>query len=153
MNRQKSIKVRLTESEYELLKKQANGQPMASYMRSVCLGNSQTPSKNTPKIHPQLLRQLAGIGNNTNQVARQINYRIASGGELNSTDVVELERHFGEILEVGHWHNDMPCSYQCFFISKCDVFPSLHRSDRWTDSDHSDNCCDNNRTLLLCCCF
>ena len=52
-----------------------------------------------PKIHPQLLRQLAGIGNNTNQVARQINYRIASGGELNSTDVVELERHFGEILE------------------------------------------------------
>lgn len=99
MNRQKSIKVRLTESEYELLKKQANGSPMASYMRSVCLGNSQTPSKNTPNIHPQLLRQLAGIGNNTNQVARQINYRIASGGELNSTDVVELERHFGEILE------------------------------------------------------
>lgn len=99
MNRQKSIKVRLTESEYELLKKQANGQPMASYMRSVCLGNSQTPSKNTPNIHPQLLRQLAGIGNNTNQVARQINYRIASGGELNSTDVVELERYFGEILE------------------------------------------------------
>ena len=47
-----------------------------------------------------------------------------------------------------HWHNDMPCSYQCFFISKCDVFPSLHRSDRWTNSDHSDNCCDNNRTLL-----
>ena len=45
MNRQKSIKVRLTESEYELLKKQANGSPMASYMRSVCLGNSQTPSK------------------------------------------------------------------------------------------------------------
>ena len=54
MNRQKSIKVRLTESEYELLKKQANGSPMASYMRSVCLGNSQTPSKNTPNIHPQL---------------------------------------------------------------------------------------------------
>ena len=55
--------------------------------------------QNTPNIHPQLLRQLAGIGNNTNQVARQINYRIASGGELNSTDVVELERYFGEILE------------------------------------------------------
>ena len=68
MNRQKSIKVRLTESEYELLKKQANGQPMASYMRSVCLGNSQTPSKNTPNIHPQLLRQLAGIGNNTSKL-------------------------------------------------------------------------------------
>ena len=65
MNRQKSIKVRLTESEYELLKKQANGQPMASYMRSVCLGNSQTPSKNTPNIHPQLLRQLAGWNNTT----------------------------------------------------------------------------------------
>ena len=61
MNRQKSIKVRLTESEYELLKKQANGQPMASYMRSVCLGNSQTPSKNTPNIHPQLLTTFGPI--------------------------------------------------------------------------------------------
>ena len=68
-------------------------------MRNLCVGNSTQPQKIGTNLDPQLLRQLAGIGNNTNQVTRQINYRIASGGELNSTDVVDLERCFGQILE------------------------------------------------------
>jgi len=99
MNRQKSLKVRLTDAEYAQLKQQADGRPMASYLRSLCLGSTAMPSNTQTSVNPQLLRQLAGIGNNTNQIARRVNQHLAQGGELTRDDVQILEQLFQSISD------------------------------------------------------
>jgi hypothetical protein len=45
-------------------------------MRQTCLDEAARAGK-LPSISPALLRQLAGMGNNLNQIARQVN---AGGG-------------------------------------------------------------------------
>lgn len=74
--RTKSIKIRVNESEFSALnnqKEKAGFSMLADYMRSVSLGLDVQRKKEYPKVDPVLLRQISGIGNNINQVARQIN--------------------------------------------------------------------------------
>ena len=74
--RTKSIKIRVTEDELSALnalKSQAGFSMLAEYMRSVSLGLDVQRKKEYPKVDPALLRQISGIGNNINQIARQIN--------------------------------------------------------------------------------
>lgn len=66
--RLKVIKVRATTAEYESLRLLCPSSRLASWMRESCLG-VDSPQK----IDPKLLRQLAGIGNNLNQIARATN--------------------------------------------------------------------------------
>ena len=71
--RTKSIKIRLFESELQELNELKVGNELATWMRETCL-NKKTKRRNPPlNIDPGLLRQLAGIGNNLNQLARQAN--------------------------------------------------------------------------------
>jgi hypothetical protein len=53
-------------------------------MREHCLGFSQSRRVTTPTADPALLRQIAGIGNNLNQIARRIN-----AGELTALEKVQ----------------------------------------------------------------
>ncbi|WP_139788775.1 plasmid mobilization relaxosome protein MobC, partial [Klebsiella variicola] len=41
--------------------------------RETCLGEKQTKQSKVIEVDPKLLRQLAGIGNNLNQIARLVN--------------------------------------------------------------------------------
>jgi hypothetical protein len=66
--RLKVIKVRATMEEYDSLRLLCPRSRLASWMRESCLG-LDSPQK----IDPKLLRQLAGIGNNLNQIARATN--------------------------------------------------------------------------------
>jgi hypothetical protein len=72
--RLKTIKVRVTESELASLRAACPKAQLAEWMREHCLGvvpqQRRTPP---PTIDPALLRQVAGIGNNLNQIARRIN--------------------------------------------------------------------------------
>lgn len=71
--RTKSVKIRLFESELQELNELKVGNELATWMRETCL-NKKTKRRNPPlNIDPGLLRQLAGIGNNLNQLARQAN--------------------------------------------------------------------------------
>lgn len=93
--RQKSIKIRLSEAEYNELKKQADGKPMASYMRKLCV----SPQKNTPNsTDPRLLLQLAGIGNNINQIARNLNIQLKTTN-LTDNEVKKLDNTLQVILQ------------------------------------------------------
>lgn len=72
--RTESVKIRMFPEEKEELKKLAEPFPLAEWMRTVCLGQPvKRRRKELPKIDPKLLRQLSGIGNNVNQIARQLN--------------------------------------------------------------------------------
>jgi hypothetical protein len=71
--RTKVIKIRATDAEYAELEKRSPKPRLAEWMRELCLG-AKIPRANTvPSVDPRLLRQLAGIGNNLNQIARAIN--------------------------------------------------------------------------------
>lgn len=71
--REKIIKIRCTDSEYEELKKRSPKPRLAEWMREKCLDVKPPRSRKVPDADPALIRQLAGIGNNLNQIARQIN--------------------------------------------------------------------------------
>lgn len=71
--REKVIKIRVTEEEYTALKKSSTKPRLAEWMRDSCLGIKPKKQHKTSPLDPALLRQLSSIGNNLNQIARQIN--------------------------------------------------------------------------------
>jgi hypothetical protein len=71
--RTKSIKIRLTEKEHRRLLSLCALPELARWMRETCLGVKSRADVPPPLVDPVLLRQLAGIGNNLNQIARVVN--------------------------------------------------------------------------------
>ncbi|WP_394358677.1 MobC family plasmid mobilization relaxosome protein [Enterobacter hormaechei] len=75
--RNKMLTMWVTEDEHRRLLERCDGKQLASWMRQTCLGEKPARAGKLPSISPALLRQLAGMGNNLNQIARRVN---ASGG-------------------------------------------------------------------------
>jgi len=74
--RDKIIKVRVSAEEHETLKWRCPKARLAEWMREQCLnpdGDWVRQTKKAEPADPALLRQLAGIGNNLNQIARKVN--------------------------------------------------------------------------------
>jgi hypothetical protein len=86
--RDKSIKIRVTADELAELNARKIGGELARWMRETCLGHA-TPRGRVPDADPALLRALAGIGNNLNQITKRVN--SLSPVEAVSA-VVELQR-------------------------------------------------------------
>ena len=68
--RTKEIKIRLTEEEHSALLARCTSPKLAEWMRETCLDVRKPRARKIPLVDPQLLRALAGIGNNVNQIAR-----------------------------------------------------------------------------------
>lgn len=104
--REKVIKIRATESEYSELQKRNTKARLAEWMREYCLGAKPTRSAQVPPVDPALLRQLAGIGNNINQIARSVNAKLTP---IESVEVIArltaIERGLNELRE-GFTHHD-----------------------------------------------
>lgn len=86
--RDKIIKVRVSAEEHETLKWRCPKARLAEWMREQCLnpdGDWVRQSKGPEPVDPALLRQLAGIGNNLNQIARRVN-----SGEWGPVDRVAI---------------------------------------------------------------
>lgn len=74
--RNKSIKIKVNEcelSELNELKDKSGYSALAVYLRETGLAQKVSPKKDYAKVDPDLLFQLAGIGNNMNQIARRVN--------------------------------------------------------------------------------
>lgn len=78
--RTKTIKVRVTDSELTRLKARAGDRNLAPWLRNLGLaeaGEAPEPVKRArrspPSVDPDLLREIAKIGNNLNQLARHAN--------------------------------------------------------------------------------
>ena len=87
--REKIIKIRVSPEELETLKFNSTKVQLAEWMRETCLNPGQVDLVRDlvqpEPVDPALLRALAGIGNNMNQIARRINT-----GEWDSLDVVRI---------------------------------------------------------------
>lgn len=86
--RDKIIKVRVSAEEHETLKWRCPKARLAEWMREQCLnpdGDWVRQSRGPDPVDPALLRQLAGIGNNLNQIARRVN-----SGEWGPVDRVAI---------------------------------------------------------------
>lgn len=70
----------VTEDEHRRLLERCDGRQLAAWMRQTCLDEkpARTAAK-LPSISPALLRQLAGMGNNLNQIARRVNAGVGTG--------------------------------------------------------------------------
>jgi ABC-type amino acid transport substrate-binding protein len=79
-HRKKSIKIRVSDSEYDALQALKVGSELATWMRETCLGKKSKRRNPPVGVDPDLLRQLAGIGNNLNQIARQVNFGTLAEG-------------------------------------------------------------------------
>lgn len=75
-HRDQSIKIRVTRDEKERLQQRMIGGELARWMRETCLGSALKTPVDVPPVDPELLRQLAGIGNNLNQIARRVNAQL-----------------------------------------------------------------------------
>ena len=87
--RDKIIKVRVSATEHETLKWRSTKARLAEWMRETCLNDGQLDIvkqiKGPQPVDPALLRQLAGVGNNLNQIARRVN-----SGEWGPADRVQV---------------------------------------------------------------
>ncbi len=104
--RTKIIKIRATESEYLDLVSRSQKPKLAEWMREFCLDAKVPKAKKIPPVDPNLLRQLAGMGNNLNQIARAVNSQ-----EWKPTDkiqiitaLVNIQRELAE-LKTEHTHD------------------------------------------------
>jgi hypothetical protein len=100
--RTKEIKIRLTETEHQRLLDRCDLTHLAEWLRQLGLGEHTSRKRRIPDVAPELLRQVSGIGNNLNQIARRLNQsdsltpsdRVTLLSILNS-----LDRQLGELLE------------------------------------------------------
>lgn len=77
--RSKMLTMWVTEDEHRRLLERCDGKQLAVWMRQTCLHEKPARAGKLPSISPALLRQLAGMGNNLNQIARQVNGGSGSG--------------------------------------------------------------------------
>lgn len=68
--RNKTIRFRVNDSEYDLINERANGS-VSDWLRSMAL--NQKPRKKAKPVNPELIYQLNKIGVNLNQIAKHLN--------------------------------------------------------------------------------
>ncbi|HBW1835541.1 TPA: MobC family plasmid mobilization relaxosome protein [Klebsiella pneumoniae] len=97
--RTKEIKIRLTEDEHAALLARCPSPKLAEWMRETCLDVRKPKARKIPLIDPQLLRALAGIGNNVNQIARLLhNDPVFTRTKLYEL-LIQIERDMKSIRE------------------------------------------------------
>ena len=79
VKRERMLTIRVTDEEHARLLARCEGKQLASWMRKVCLGAPPSKTSGLPTLAPPLLRQVASVGNNLNQIARKINSGQWSG--------------------------------------------------------------------------
>jgi len=94
-NRNKEIKVRLTQEEYEQLLQRKTKPRLAEWMRETCL--DQKPRKEVATIDPLLLYELNKIGVNLNQIAKKVQYGKHNIEWL--VEIIHIERQLASLLE------------------------------------------------------
>jgi hypothetical protein len=89
--RDKIVHIRLTSEEFFLLNQKKNRAELARWMRETLLSDESTKQITTVKhqLPPEVVRFLGGIGNNLNQIARNVN-AAAKSGEMGQLDAIKI---------------------------------------------------------------
>jgi len=83
--RSKMLTMWVSEDEHRRLLERCDGKQLAAWMRQTCLDEKPARAGKLPSLSSALLRQLAGTGNNLNQIARKIN-----SGQWSVHDRIEI---------------------------------------------------------------
>ena len=97
--RTRSIKIRVTNDEYDRLERLKSGSRLATWIRETCLGEAEQRECEMPTVSPVLLRQIAGIGNNLNQIARKVNsneWSVSHAVQI-IAELRVIEKHLSEL--------------------------------------------------------
>ncbi|PMR71799.1 plasmid mobilization relaxosome protein MobC [Billgrantia endophytica] len=101
--RYKTVKIRVSQNEYTLIKEIAGETNVSTQIRDMFLDEQEFAFKNMPKINNHLLREVAMIVNNVNQLARAVNENKGRAREEESLYSMELlatiEKQVQEILD------------------------------------------------------
>ena len=108
VKRQKEIKIRLTDEEHQALLDRCTKASLATWMRENCLSEKRTKQSEVVEVNPQLLRQLAGIGNNLNQIARIVNQKAKTDTPLDRIAVIAALAGIERELKRIHNDNKIP---------------------------------------------
>ncbi len=73
IRRQNVIKIRVSDDELAELRERKTCTELARWIRESILAGDVVLRSQTAAVDPQLLRSLAAIGNNVNQIARRLN--------------------------------------------------------------------------------
>lgn len=103
--RTKIVKSRFNESETELLRSNAKGEPLGAFLRNVGLGNTSKEVYKIKKVYtpvdPGLIYELHKLGQNLNQIARKVNQESKSGKSLDLFKVLsEISRIENSLYEI-----------------------------------------------------
>jgi len=95
------VKVRLTKDEHLRMLELSDRAELARWVRETCLGAGRRTDVPPPAVAPALLRQLVGLGNNLNQIARAANANRA--GPFDQVRILAalaaIERELADIRE------------------------------------------------------
>lgn len=83
MQRTKSIKIRLTEQEHLTLLENKQGRELSTWLRQLGLG-----AYKPKKFDPALVREVARIGTNLNQIAKAVNQSASVGSPIDKAKIV-----------------------------------------------------------------
>ena len=103
VKRQKEIKIRLTDEEHQALLDRCTKASLATWMRENCLSEKRTKQSEVVEVNPQLLRQLAGIGNTLNQIARIVNQKAKTDTPLDRIAVIAALAGIEQELKLIHY--------------------------------------------------
>ena len=76
IKRQNVIKIRVSDAELAALREMKTCTELARFIRESILQRETVVRTKAPSVDPQLLRSLAALGNNVNQIARRLNKNI-----------------------------------------------------------------------------
>ncbi|EOB4122201.1 hypothetical protein ACG9VW_004580 [Vibrio parahaemolyticus] len=86
-NRNKTIKIRVTSSEFDLIDNHKGNLSMSDFMRKSALKSGKIKSKKTSMADPKLLTEIARVGNLLNQITRVVNTHAKAGYPLEAARV------------------------------------------------------------------
>lgn len=96
--RQHVIKVRVNEDELALLQERSGPVKISPYLRTLGLGY-QPRKKPTPRVDPELVRELARIGNNLNQLTKTANQLRVEGRHIDALRLLSALHDIEDELE------------------------------------------------------
>ena len=106
--RTKAVIIRCTEAEHAQLHANKQRSELARWLRELGLSQASSNREHVPqpKLPPEVLRFMAGIGNNLNQIARRVN--SGEWGPLDRLRIIAELSAIGRELEELHHDHQIP---------------------------------------------
>lgn len=98
--RKNRVPLRLSDSEKAKLLALAAGRELAPWIREICLNEKPNHRIAPPKIDPVLIRHLAAIGNNINQIARALNSNPTIETALVAVEISHIQKSLDELVRL-----------------------------------------------------